>query len=163
MIVKGTVIETAKGLRKVETLRIGDVIPTLTNGDQQIIWIGSRTVPASGAMVPVVCKAGSIGNTSDLVVSPEHLLMPLKLPPKSKPNLGALIRAAALLNDEDVLLMTSASITYFHFMFAENELVNTNGVPSCFVNPHAEPVCHGVWLPALDQPDAVGNPIDKMN
>ena len=163
MIVKGTVVETADGRRKVETLRVGDVIPTLTSGNQQIAWISSRTVSAGGAMAPVIFRAGAIGNTSDLIVSPQHLLMPLKLPPSSKPNLGALIRASELLNDEDVLLMTSASITYFHFMFAENELVNTNGVPSCFVNPHADPVCQGAWLPALDRPETIGNAIHKLN
>ena len=79
---RGTLIETEKGQRAVETLAIGDRVMTASGDLKALRWIGKRHYSAEALgthpqMLPVLIRAGSLGNflpRRDLWVSPEHAL-----------------------------------------------------------------------------------------
>ncbi len=73
--VAGTHVATPDGPRAVESLRAGDRVLTLDDGAQTLIWAGGGSVLASDAALPVTIGAGVLGNSRDLSVSPQHLLM----------------------------------------------------------------------------------------
>lgn len=71
----GTRIATPQGWRRVEELRAGDLVETLDDGPQPILWTDGAATLAVGAARPVRVRAGALGNAMDLVVSRQHLLM----------------------------------------------------------------------------------------
>ena len=71
----GTLVETAKGTRPVETLRPGDEVQTSEHGMQPIRRIARYEVPAFGRFAPVQLRAPYFGLTRDLIVAPDHRLM----------------------------------------------------------------------------------------
>lgn len=71
----GTRIETPDGAQRIEDLEIGDLVVTKDHGPQMIRWIGRREVAGQGDFAPILFKAGSIGNTADLRVSPQHRML----------------------------------------------------------------------------------------
>ena len=80
---RGTHILTAVGDRPIETLRIGDAVPTRFGGVRQVKWIGRRSydrrfVAGNGAILPVLIRAGALGRAlpaRDLFVSPKHAML----------------------------------------------------------------------------------------
>ncbi|MDT8856939.1 Hint domain-containing protein [Paracoccaceae bacterium Fryx2] len=73
--VAGTRIATPQGSARVEDLRPGDLVLTLDDGPQPLVWVGGGRVIASGAALPVRIAAGVLGNGADLLVSGQHHLM----------------------------------------------------------------------------------------
>lgn len=73
--VAGTMIATPCGERAVETLRAGDLIDTVDNGPQRVLWVGGGAVVAQDEALPVCISAGVLNNDRDLWVSGQHLLM----------------------------------------------------------------------------------------
>ncbi|MBT5822635.1 MAG: hypothetical protein HOH68_09930 [Rhodobacteraceae bacterium] len=70
-----TEILTKRGKQPIENLRVGDMIVTRNNGLQPLNWIGSKTVPAEGKASPICISAGTLGNLSDLLISPNHRML----------------------------------------------------------------------------------------
>ncbi len=68
---RGTLISTLRGDIPIERLEEGDKIITRAVGALALRWVGSRRVRATGAMAPVMIEAGTLGNHTDLVVSPQ--------------------------------------------------------------------------------------------
>ena len=68
----GTKIRTPAGQRAIEEIKPGDLVWTRDNGGLPVKWIGTTTVPGTGAFAPVVFAPDAIGNIEELVVSPEH-------------------------------------------------------------------------------------------
>ncbi|MEL7256105.1 MAG: Hint domain-containing protein, partial [Pseudomonadota bacterium] len=73
--VRGTQIATRRGSVAIEDLKEGDEVITMDHGFQKIRWIGSTSVPATGALAPVVIRKGAMGNERDLRVSPQHRML----------------------------------------------------------------------------------------
>ena len=71
----GTEIVTKRGKQPIENLRVGDMIVTRNNGLQPLKWIGSKTVSAEGKATPICISAGTLGNSSDLLISPNHRML----------------------------------------------------------------------------------------
>lgn len=71
-LVTGTRLETPDGPRRIESLRLGDMVTTATSGAQPIRWIGKRDVPTLGAFRPVKLRAPYFGLTDDIALAPEH-------------------------------------------------------------------------------------------
>jgi len=71
----GTMIETAEGEVAIESLQVGDLVRTADHDYQPIRWIGSSKVAAMGSVAPILIKAGALGNTRDLRVSPQHRML----------------------------------------------------------------------------------------
>lgn len=76
----GTLIDTPDGPRLVETLGPGDRVTTLGNGSRPLRWVGRRRVAAVEllaypALRPVAFGAGALGNTRELLVSPQQRML----------------------------------------------------------------------------------------
>lgn len=126
----GTLITTNRGEVPIETLVEGDQVLTEAHGFQPIRWICRREVQATGAFSPVLIRAGTLGATKDLRVSPEHRLL------ITGDNLellfgveNALVAAKTLVNDQTILRDTSCqTVEYIHLLFDRHEIVKTQGV-----------------------------------
>ncbi len=136
--VDGCLIDTPHGQRPVEDLRSGDLVLTRDNGPQTIRWTGSRTVLTNKATAPIEFAAGAIGNTSRLMVSPQHRM--LQTGYQSELYFGSpevLVAARHLVNGKDVVQRPTGLVTYHHFMFDSHEIVRANGAESESYHPGA--------------------------
>jgi hypothetical protein len=127
----GTCIETALGTRRIETLRPGDMILTLDDGPQPLRWIGIRTVAGQGAMAPVLLRAGALGATCELMVSPQHRMLVSGW--RAELLFGereVLVPAKALVDDRTILRVQTPNVTYVHLLFDAHQIVETHGVQS---------------------------------
>jgi len=73
--VRGTLITTETGPRPIEELEEGDRVWTRDGGWQPILWISQRKVEGTRENVPVRIRAGALGNTADIRVSPQHRIV----------------------------------------------------------------------------------------
>ena len=127
----GTRIATPLGARLIEDLEPGDLVLTMDNGPQPLRWVGKRTVPAKGNLAPIRFQSGSIGNSADLLVSPQHRV----LHQGSRSELlfshsEVLIPAKHLVNGDTVTQEVGKSVTYVHIMFDEHQIVFAEDAPS---------------------------------
>ncbi len=133
---EGTIIETVNGPKKVEELRVNDLVPTKSHGVKPIRWIGSRhldsiDLAANPHMRPVEIHAGALGEENPsigLTVSPQHRVFIAS--PELQLLFGveeALVPAKGLLNGESVLISDQSSVTYYHVLFDQHELIKSNG------------------------------------
>jgi len=89
---------------------------------------------AQGDLAPIVITAGTLGNTHDIVVSPQHGLLISDWRAEFLYGQEAvLVRAVDLLNMDGVYRHTGGLITYCHILTAQHQLVR----------------CHGVWSETL--------------
>lgn len=136
----GTLIETATGPRPIETLRPGDLVLTRDNGLQPLRWIGRRKTAARGRFAPVRIARGALGNTRDLLVSPQHRILITGW--QAELLFGEaeiLVPAIALLNDRTITQTPQDSVEYVHILFDRHEIVLAEGIPSesFFPGPNA--------------------------
>ena len=133
---RGTRIETENGPVAVEDLSVGDMIITVDRAAQPLRWIGSRTVPASGAMAPILIRKGVLGNTEDLLVSQQHRMLLSGW--RAELYIGeseTLVAAKHLVNDDTIRVQSGGEVEYFHIMFDQHELVYAAGIASESFNP----------------------------
>lgn len=124
----GTMIATPEGERPIEQIEPGDLVITRDRGALPVRWLGKRTVPGAGQMAPIVFKAGVLGATSDLTVSPNHRMLVTGVAPQLC--LGedeALVAAKALANGTTILRRPTGFVTYVHLMFDSHQIVCGNG------------------------------------
>lgn len=132
---KGTLIQTPTGQRAVETLRVGDLVTTMDNGAQPIMWLRHATQPllrAERDKKPVLIKAHSLAPdqpSMDLIISPQHRvlvgqneqLQDIFVEP-------ALTASKALTACSGVRhMMGRIEVEWFHFAFQRHEIVFANG------------------------------------
>ncbi|NVO28468.1 Hint domain-containing protein [Donghicola sp. C2-DW-16] len=132
----GALIETARGPRAIEALRVGDMVRTLDHGMQAIRWIGAARVAAKGAFAPVHLQAGALGNTRPIRLSQQHRVLlsgwQVELV-AGEPE--ALTSARNLVNGRDITLQTGGYVTYYHLMFDRHEIVFADGLASESFHP----------------------------
>jgi hypothetical protein len=123
---RGTRVRTPHGERRIETLRIGDLVVTRSGQAKPVRWIGRRSYSRRWAgydldIVPVRFRPGSLGRgvpARDLWVSPEHAMWID----------GMLIAARDVVNgvsierDENV-----TEVSYLHLEFDEHEVIFAEG------------------------------------
>jgi hypothetical protein len=134
---RGTMIETANGLRAVEALNVGDMILTADNGMQPIRWIGSRKLPAAALALnekirPVRIRQNALGAnipSQDLLVSPQHrILVKSRIAQKMFNTDEVLVAAKHLCQIEGIDIAEDVQgVEYFHILFDCHELVMSNG------------------------------------
>jgi hypothetical protein len=124
----GTRIRTPAGERAVETLRIGDVVTTLSGAGKPVRWIGRRHYSHSAVqnpyVLPVRIATGALAPgmpRRDLWVSPEHAMWID----------GALVPAHELVNGASIIRdVAVGELTYIHLEFDAQEIVFAEGAPS---------------------------------
>ena len=145
----GTRIVTADGKRQIETLSVGDRVLTLDAGLQPIRWIGRRVVPALGRFAPISIKAGALGNTRDLLVSPQHrMLIGSALNAFYFGSEELLAPAKALVNDSTIRRREGGMVEYIHLLFESHQIVLAEGIPSESFHP-GETALDGMQQEAL--------------
>ncbi len=127
----GTLIATAKGDRLIETLAQGDMILTRDNGYQPLSWIGSRAVAAKGNLAPIQFARGVLGNTQDLIVSPNHrMLIEAQAADLLFGESEVFVAAKHLLGSDGVSVKRGGEVTYMHMLFESHQVVTANGAQS---------------------------------
>ena len=134
----GTMIETEKGPRAIETLAPGDQILTRDNGYQPLRWIGFKRVRARGDLAPVLFQPGSLGNCRALLVSPMHRMLVSDWRVELMTGEAqALVPARDLVNGRDILRRSGGWVTYAHILFDQHQIVFAEGAPSESLHPGA--------------------------
>ncbi|MEM7732113.1 MAG: Hint domain-containing protein [Pseudomonadota bacterium] len=146
---KGTLIATPKGDRAVEDLKVGDMVKTLDNGPQPILWIKGRELQNHDLHIkpnlrPIRIKAGALGPLmprDDLMVSPQHrILVRSKIAIRMFDAAEVLVPAKKLLPLEGVeIAMDLHTVWYYHFKCAEHEVVDASGAlaETLYLGPQA--------------------------
>ena len=127
----GTLIQTPLGERRIDTLQAGDAVLTLDHGPQPIRWIGKKTVRASGALAPIHFRRGAIGNTRDLLVSPQHRMLCTGY--RTQLHFGEseiLAPAKSLVDECNITVEYGGMVTYVHILFDRHQIVFANGAAS---------------------------------
>lgn len=127
---RGTHITLSTGAQKpIEDLEIGDKVLTRDDGPQAIRWIGTNTVRAVGDFAPIVITEGTLNNTRDLTVSPDHRLFIYQ----RSDALGAgrsevMVKARHLVNDETVFIQDGGFVDYYQLLFDQHEIIYAEGI-----------------------------------
>lgn len=127
---RGTRITMANGAQvPIEDLKAGDKVLTRDMGPQEIRWIGSSTVRATGAMTPIKIEAGALNNEGDLIVSPNHRLFIYQ----REDALGVgrsevMVKASQLLNGTTVTRADGGFVDYFQLLFDDHQIIYAEGI-----------------------------------
>jgi hypothetical protein len=92
-------------------------------------WIGQRTTRATGLFAPVLIRAGTLNNSGDLVVSPDHRLFIYQRADR----LGAgraelMVKARHLVNGASIVTLEGGHVDYFHMLFDHHQIVYAEGI-----------------------------------
>jgi Hint domain len=129
---RGTRLLTPDGERKIEDLRIGDLLMTLSGEAKLITWIGRRMYRRSTdsgypeSVLPVRVAKGAFGPDAphcDLFISQHHALWVD----------GLFVRAIDLVNGSSITLQSAAErseIEYLHVKLARHDVIFAEGAPS---------------------------------
>lgn len=126
----GTRITLATGEQKlIEEIQIGDRVLTRDDGSQPVRWIGHTVHRATGEFAPIVITAGTLNNTNDLRVSPDHRLFIYQ----REDRLGVgrselLIKARHLVNDTTVHAQEGGFVDYYQIMFDDHQIIFAEGI-----------------------------------
>ncbi len=126
---RGTRLLTDTGYRRVETLRVGDLLQTRDNGPQPILWIGRRRISATPDTAPVVVTEGTWGATRPVKVSPQHRLLFSGWAAEvlfGEPEV--LIPAKHLVDGRSIRNKTGGEVVYFHVCLERHEILCADGV-----------------------------------
>jgi len=127
----GTLIETPDGLRPVEDLRPGDMVMTMDNGAQPVRWAGQRTISGRGQFAPIRFAKGVLGNTRDILVSPQHRMLIAGW--RAEMFFGedeVLVAAKHLVNNDRIHAAPVDEVTYVHVLFDRHEVIFAEGCAS---------------------------------
>ena len=123
-----TLIECAHGPVPVQDIQVGDRVVTRKHGLQTVRWVGRQKVEGKGEMAPVRFKAGVLGNTADLLVSPMHRMLISGVRAEllfGQPEM--LAHAAHLCDGDRIFREPCAVVTYYHILFDRHEIVCAHG------------------------------------
>jgi Hint domain len=128
---RGTLIRTPGGEVLVETIRAGDAVWTQRNPAARVAWVGRRVVDATADLAPVVFAPGALGNTTELVVSPNHRMcvdgwrVELLFAQDT-----VLVAAKHMVGLPGISRRPAPTLEYHHIMFDQHEMVEANGTLS---------------------------------
>ncbi|MEM7489990.1 MAG: Hint domain-containing protein, partial [Pseudomonadota bacterium] len=129
----GTLIDTPTGPRPVDALRPGDLVETVDDGPQPVIWQATHTIAGdvlrgNPRLRPVRIEVGAFGNDRPLLVSPQHGILL-----RDDDGREALIRATHLARLDDGTATTppvTGPVTYVHVMLARHQVLISHGMRS---------------------------------
>ena len=150
----GTLVRTKRGQKRVERLKIGDKIATLSGAFRPIKWIGRRSYAGRFLMgrkylLPICVKAGALDDSvprRDLWISPQHAMY-LE---------GVLIEAKDLINGVSIVQPEHVDqVEYFHIELDNHDVIFAEGAPSeTFVDDDSRGMFHNAHEYALLYPGA---------
>ena len=151
---RGTHITMASGAQtRIENLKVGDRVLTRDDGPQQVRWIGHSTVRATGEFAPIVVKAGTLNNSNDLTISPDHRLFIYQ----RTDQIGAgqselLLKARHLVNGDSVYVQSGGFVEYFQILFDRHNIIYAEGIAaeSMLVDPMTRPALPADLLETLN-------------
>lgn len=133
----GTMIETDRGPRAVESLEVGDLVLTRDHGLQAVRWLGCAPVSraaldAAPHLRPIRIRAGALGAgkpAADLVVSPQHrILVSSKIAARMFGTAEVLVAAKQLSGLDGIGIDADLpSVDYYHILLDHHEIVFANG------------------------------------
>ena len=151
----GTLIQTGRGQERVEDLKIGDEVMTMSGALRPIKWIGRRRYSGRFAMgqkhiLPVCIKAGALEDNvprRDLWISPHHAMYIE----------GVLIEAKDLVNGVSIVRAERADkVEYLHLELGTHDVIIAEGALSeSFVDDDSRGMFHNAEEYAALYPDAV--------
>ena len=123
---EGTRILTTVGERPIETLAIGDDLPTLFGGTRRVIWVGRRAVdltrhPRPWLAWPVRIRAGAFAPgvpARDLYVSPDHAIYADDV----------LIPARLLIDGDAIAPVKVDHVVYYHVELEQHDVIRAEGL-----------------------------------
>ncbi len=137
---QGTLFATPFGPRRIETLKPGDLLNTQDHGAQRIKWIWSRKrsaeeIRANAAFRAIRIEKGALGRDlphETLHVSQQHrVLIASRIAQRMFGVAEILVPAKDLLAVDGVEVARPAhSITYYHILMQQHEILFANGVPA---------------------------------
>ncbi|SHJ66954.1 Hint domain-containing protein [Shimia gijangensis] len=153
---RGTRITLASGKQcPIEDLKTGDRVLTRDDGAQEVRWIGSLTMRAVGEFAPILITAGTLNNTGDLMVSPDHRLFIYQ----RRDRIGAgrselLVRARHLVNGDTVKNVEGGFVDYFQLLFDTHQIIFAEGISAetMQADQRTRPVLPADIKQALQQP-----------
>ncbi len=129
----GAAIATARGLRSIETLAIGDTVVTADNGLQPILWIGRRRLSLAeiercDELRPILVRRDAFGEgrpDRDMLVSPKHRFL---VPWISASGVWEerLIAAERLTDHDRIGPAHVLGATYIHLLFERHQVIMAN-------------------------------------
>jgi hypothetical protein len=139
--VKGTLIRTPQGDRRIEDLAAGDAVTDVDGHAHKVLWTGGRRMdlpiglaPSFAKWLPVRIPAGAFGPgcpAHDLLVSQQHRLMLQGAGPELLFGQDrVLVPARALLGDRLRLQTSLRCVTYHHILCREHVVLLANGMPA---------------------------------
>lgn len=128
-LTSGSFVQTPGGPVLIDSLRAGDLVSTLDDGAQPILWISKRELsPAQLVMSPqhrpVLIAKDTWGATRNTLVSPQHCVL-------VRPDL--LMPAKKLIDVRCSRARVARGIwrvTYIHLLFQRHQVIWVNGMPS---------------------------------
>lgn len=150
----GTRIATPDGQRPIESLAAGDLVETLDNGAQPILWMGRTEVAATGRFAPIRVAPGVLGNRRALLLSPEHRV--LRRDAQVQLLFGAdeaLVAVKTLVDGRNVTRVEGGRISYQHLLLPRHEIVFAEGAMAETLLP-CETALHGASRDAAAHDEA---------
>ncbi len=129
--VTGTLIRTPRGERAVESLKPGDLVETLDHGARPLLWIGFTCADGTGRHAPVRIRAGALGNSRDLLVSPQHRMLVQGW--QAELHFGqseVLVPARHLVDGKSIVQQSVSDVGYWHLLFDRHEIIWSDGALS---------------------------------
>lgn len=132
----GTKITTNYGRMPVEDLKVGTMVKTKDSGFRPIRWIGKnvlkqKDLKRSPHLYPIEIRAGALGlNTPNrtLIVSPQHRILVTGVQVQLLAGEeDAFIAAKHLVDLEGVRVLPVPTVTYYHIMFDEHQIIRSSG------------------------------------
>lgn len=125
---KGTAIRTLSGDVLIEDLAVGDLVCTLDNGPQRLMWIGTRDVSAAQMLTqpnlrPVRLQKEAMGNDRMMMVSRQHGML------LGRDHLARAVHLSKAMPGIGVLRAVP-ELTYIHLMFERHQIIFAEGAPS---------------------------------
>ena len=159
----GTLIRTARGQKRVERLRIGDKVKTMSGAARPVKWIGRRSysgrfVAGRKDILPVCIKAGALDDNvpkRDLWISPHHAMYF-----RDKARGGLLIEARHLINGVSITQAESVDkVEYVHVELDSHDVIVAEGALSeTFIDDDSRGVFHNAHEYEALYPDNVRQP-----
>ncbi len=138
----GTHIRTARGEKRVETLRIGDKVMTASGALRPIKWIGrrgyaGRFIRGDKNVLPICIRAGALDDKvpkRDLWVSPHHALYLDSV----------LIEAKDLVNGVSIVQADRVEkVEYFHIELDSHDVIIAEGaLAESYIDDHSRALFH---------------------